>query len=106
MKRKYKVITLCGSTKFKEDFIRQQERLTLMGNVVISVGIFTHADEKEISETDKILLDDIHRQKIEMADEILVINKNDYIGESTKQEIKYAITYGKPVKYMEEHHEC
>jgi hypothetical protein len=104
-KKKYKVITLCGSTKFKDDFIRQQERLTLLGNVVISVGVFPHADKKQISKSDKILLDSIHKQKIEMADEIFVINRRGYIGESTRNEILYAMHCRKPVKYMEENHE-
>lgn len=103
--KKHKVITLCGSTKFKEDFIRQQERLTLLGNVVISVGVFPHADGRKISKSDKILLDSIHKQKIEMADEILVINKQGYIGESTKNEILYAMHCKKPIRYMEENHE-
>ena len=104
-RKKYKVITLCGSTKFKEDFLREQEKLTLAGNVVISVGIFAHADEKNLALSEKILLDDIHRQKIEMADEILVINKNNYIGESTQKEIDYAMALNKSIKYMEYHYE-
>ena len=104
-RKKYKVITLCGSTKFKEDFLREQEKLTLAGNVVISVGIFAHADRKNLALSEKILLDDIHRQKIDMADEILVINKKDYIGESTKKEIDYAMVLGKSIRYMEEHRE-
>ena len=103
--KKYKIITLCGSTKFKEDFMKQNERLTLAGNVVISVGVFAHADGKQISKSDKILLDSIHKQKIEMADEIFVINKGGYIGESTRNEILYAMHCGKPISYMEENYE-
>ena len=103
--KKYKIITLCGSTKFKEDFMKQNERLTLAGNVVISVGVFAHADGKQISKSDKILLDSIHKQKIEMSDEIFVINKGGYIGESTRNEILYAMHCKKPIRYMEENHE-
>ena len=99
---KYKVITLCGSTKFKEDFIKQQKRLTLEGNIVISVGLFGHAGDNEVwTEGTKEMLDDMHKRKIDMADEIFVINKNGYIGNSTKSEIEYALKTGKKVNYME-----
>ncbi len=101
---KYKVITLCGSTKFKDEFLQVQKELTLEGNIVISVGLFGHADGefgKHITTEVKIMLDDIHKRKIDMADEIFVINKGRYIGESTKSEIEYAIKTGKKVNYLE-----
>ena len=99
---KYKVITLCGSTKFKDEFFREQKRLTLEGNIVISVGLFGHSGHNEVWTNDtKIMLDDMHKRKIDMADEIFVINKNGYIGESTKSEIEYAKKTNKKVNYME-----
>lgn len=99
---KYKVITLCGSTKFKEEFLREQKRLTLEGNIVISVGLFGHSGDDEVwSEGTKDMLDDMHKRKIDMADEIFVINKNGYVGTSTKSEIEYATNTGKKVCYME-----
>lgn len=99
---KYKVITLCGSTKFKDDFIKEQKRLSLEGNIVISVGMFGHSGDNEVwSEGTKEMLDDMHKRKIDMSDEIFVINKNRYIGSSTKSEIEYAIAHNKPVNYME-----
>ena len=102
MQGKYKVITLCGSTKFKEEFLKVQKQLTLEGNIVISVGAFGHSGDNEVwSEGTKEMLDDMHKRKIDMADEIFVINKNGYIGTSTKSEIEYAISTGKPVGYME-----
>lgn len=102
MVEKYKVITLCGSTKFKDDFIEQQKRLTLEGNIVISVGLFGHAGDNEVwTEGTKEMLDDMHKRKIDMADEIFVINKGGYIGSSTKSEIEYALKTGKKVNYME-----
>lgn len=101
MEGKYKVITLCGSTKFKDDFIREQERLTLEGNIVISVGMFSGSEEKVLSSETKAMLDDIHKRKIDMADEIFVINKGGYIGESTKSEIEYAKKTNKKINYME-----
>ena len=99
---KYKVITLCGSTKFKDDFLREQKRLTLEGNIVISVGFFGHSgDDEVLLENVKEMLDDMHKRKIDMADEIFVINKDGYIGSSTKSEIDYAIKTNKKVRYME-----
>lgn len=99
---KYKVITLCGSTKFKDDFLKEQKRLTLEGNIVISVGLFGHSGDNEAMDIKtKEMLDDMHKRKIDMADEIFVINKNNYIGSSTKSEIEYALKNNKVVKYME-----
>lgn len=105
---KYEVVTLCGSTKFKNDFIKAQEFLTLTGCIVISVGLFGHADNKyqtEITSDIKNMLDDMHKRKIDMADSIFVINRDDYIGESTRSEITYARITGKKIKYMFEHKE-
>jgi len=100
---KYKVITLCGSTKFKDDFLKEQKRLSLEGNIVISVGLFGHSGDGEVwDEGIKEMLDDMHKRKIDMADEIFVINKNGYIGSSTKSEIDYALKTNKKVNYMEE----
>lgn len=98
--KKYKVITLCGSTRFRTEFEEINKRLTLEGNVVISVGCFGHAGDVFTNEQ-KVMLDDIHRQKIEMADEIFVINKDSYIGKSTRAEIEYAEKLGKKINYLE-----
>ena len=105
----YKVITLCGSTRFKEAFMEVQKRLTLEGNIVISVGLFGHAGDNEVWEglpedaltKTKIMLDDMHKRKIDMADEIFVINVGGYIGDSTKSEISYASEHGKTIRYLE-----
>ena len=103
MQGKYKVFTLCGSTRFREDFLEVQKRLTLEGNIVISVGLFGHSGDDEVwSDGVKEMLDDMHKRKIDMADEIFVINKGGYIGSSTRSEIEYAHVTGKPVRYMEE----
>ena len=105
----YKVITLCGSTKFKDEFLKVQKDLTLKGNIVISVGLFGHSGDNEVWEykddgtytKTKAMLDDMHKRKIDMSDEIYVINVGGYIGESTKEEIEYAIKQGKKVNYLE-----
>lgn len=100
---KYKVITLCGSTKFKEEYLNAQKQLTLEGNIVISVGLFGHRGDNEVwSEGTKDMLDDMHKRKIDMADEIFVINVGGYIGESTQSEIEYAKSTGKGVKFLEQ----
>jgi len=98
---KYKVITLCGSTRFKEEFERVNKELTLAGHIVISVGCFGHAGDV-FTDQQKIILDDIHKRKIDMADGIFVINKDGYIGESTKSEIKYAHQHGKTIAFLEQ----
>ena len=107
---KYKVITLCGSTKFKDEFLKAQKDLSLKGNIVISVGLFGHSGDFEVWENmdegtltkTKEMLDDMHKRKIDMSDEIFVINVNGYIGDSTKSEIEYAIKTGKKVNYLED----
>ena len=99
---KYKVITLCGSTRFKDQFIEAQKNLTLQGNIVITGGLFGHSGDSEaLNEETKAMLDDIHKRKIDMSDEIFVINVGGYIGSSTKSEIEYAIAHGKEVRYLE-----
>ena len=103
MIKKYKIITLCGSTKFKDAFVEAQKRLTLAGNIVVSVGCFGHSGDAEVwTDGVKEMLDDIHKQKIDMADEIFVINVGGYIGESTRSEIEYAKAKGKNIKYLED----
>ena len=106
---KYTVITLCGSTRFKDEFMEVQKRLTLEENIVISVGLFGHSGDDEVWENmdegtltkTKEMLDDMHKRKIDMADEIFVINVGGYIGSSTRSEIEYAKAAGKPVRYLE-----
>ena len=107
--RKYKVITLCGSTRFKDQFLEAQKRLTLEGNIVISVGLFGHSGDNEVWENmdegtltkTKEMLDDMHKAKIDMSDEIFVVNVDGYIGDSTRSEIEYAKAHGKTVRYLE-----
>ena len=97
------MITLCGSTRFKDEFLEAQKRLTLEGNIVISVGLFDHSGDNEVwTEGTKEMLDDMHLRKIDMADEIFVINVGGYIGSSTRGEIEYARKNGKVVRYLEE----
>lgn len=106
---KFKVITLCGSTKFKDEFIKQQKRLTLEGNIVISLGLFGHSGDSEVWEGQKEgtstkthqMFEEMHKQRIDMADEIFVINVNGYIGEGLRNEIQYAIENNKKINFLE-----
>ena len=98
----FRVTTLCGSTRFKQEFLDIQKRLTLEGRIVISVGLFGHSGDDEVwTEGTKEMLDRMHKKKIDMADGIFVINKGGYIGESTRSEIEYAKEHGKRIEYLE-----
>lgn len=98
MKRQ-KIIALCGSGRFEKEILQEQERLTLAGNMVIAPVIF---DPDIISDIENLILQRIRYQKIEMADEVFVINKNNYIEESTRLEIQYAVCLKKPITYLYE----
>ena len=86
-----------------------QKRLTLEGNIVISVGLFGHSGDAEVWENmdegtltkTKEMLDDMHKRKIDLSDGIYVINVGGYIGESTRSEIEYAKMTGKSIAYLE-----
>ncbi len=108
MQEKYPVVTLCGSTRFKDEFYEAQKRLTLEGNIVISVDPFGHSGNQEVWDgmdedtlskwfcvKTKEMIDDMHKRKIDMADSSYVINGGGYIGESTRSEINYAEKTGK-----------
>ena len=97
-----KVITLCGSTKFKKEFEEINKKLTLEGNIVLSLGVFSHTDGEQLSDEQIKMLKDIHKQKIAMSDAIFVINKNSYIGNGLKEEIEYAKQLNKGISYLEE----
>lgn len=94
-----RVITLCGSTKFKREFEEVNKQLTLAGNVVISVGFFEQSEGIVITKEQEQLFEEIHRKKIDLSDEIVVIDVDGYIGSSTKKEIAYAKETGKGIQY-------
>jgi len=102
-----KVVCLCGSTKFMEEFRKQNCRLTANGVIVLSVGVSKEDLNKmrfplpQHEERFKELLDLTHKRKIDLADEIFVLNVGGYIGSSTRSEIDYARAHGKPVKFLE-----
>ena len=99
-------VTLCGSSKFKEQFDQANQRLTLLGKIVIPMGVYGHllsdAEKKEkFTDEVKEKLDQLHYRKIDLSDSIYVINLDGYIGESTRKEIEYATNTGKRVQYLE-----
>ncbi len=101
-----KVITLCGSVKFWDEYREWNARLTLEGNIVFSCGLSLKEGYEDVLidlpiEDVKKDLDFIHLRKIDLSDEIFVLNVGGYIGESTKREIAYAESKGKMVKFLE-----
>lgn len=101
------IVTLCGSTRFKEEFQEYQLRETLAGKIVLSIGcnmrddheLFRDMTPEELRLT-KAMLDILHLRKIAMSDEIFVLNPGGYIGESTEREIEYAKSIGVKVRYL------
>ena len=95
------IITICGSTRFKNEMMEAAKNLTLDDHIVLMPTIFEHADNEELTQEQKIRLDNLHKMKINMSDAIFVVNVGGYIGESTRREIAYAEKTGKKVNYLE-----
>ena len=95
------VITLCGSMRFREEFERLGAELTLAGHVVLTPTFL--APSTELSSEERARLGRIHLQKVEMADEVLIVNVGGYVGESTRREIEQARSRGVPVSFLEPH---
>ena len=91
------IITLCGSTRFKDLFLQIAQDLTLDGWIVLMPGVFGHADNFQWTEEQKQKLDQLHLEKIRMSNAIFVLNYGGYIGESTTKEMKYAESIGIPI---------
>ena len=92
------IITLCGSSRFKDEYLKVQKELSLKGYLVLSLGLFGHSGDDE-AWAKKDLLDRVHLQKIDMSSAIFVIDVDGYVGETTKSEIEYAISRGKTVYF-------
>lgn len=103
-----KVICLCGSTRFTEHMLLKQWELTKQGYIVLGWcalpnWYFSGKDKAHIGDQEgvKEIVDEVHLRKIDLADEVFVLNIGGYIGESTKREIDYAKSLNKPIKYLE-----
>ena len=96
------VVVLCGSTRFPETWAKARYDLTLAGKIVLTIGCDTKSDEGlGITDEQKFALDELHKRKIDMADRVLVLNVDGYIGTSTRSEIDYAEWFEKPIDYLE-----
>ena len=96
-----KIVVLCGSTRFFQQFQRANYEETMAGNIVLSVGFYRFGSVQGCTPEQKIALDELHKRKIDLADEILVLNVGGYIGDSTRSEIEYAQALGMPIRYLE-----
>lgn len=92
-----RIVVLCGSTRFREAFQRANCKETLKGNIVLSVGF----ELDSITPEQKLAIDDLHKRKIDLADEVFVLNVGGYVGKSTQSEIEYARLRGKPIRWLE-----
>lgn len=97
---KHSIVTLCGSTSFKPEFERLERKLTLLGCVVLSLGIFSKYDNIPVADEDLDVLINVHFRKIELAETIFIVCPNGYIGKHTKKEIQYAESLGKEIYYV------
>ena len=101
------IVCLCGSTRFYKAFQEAYFRETMRGLIVLSVGFYPdmkdgeHGEERGITPGQKLQLDRLHKMKIDMADEILVLNVGGYVGDSTASEIEHARKRGKRIRWLE-----
>lgn len=101
------IVCLCGSTRFYKEFQEANYRETMSGKIVLSVGFFghssrqAHGQEVGTTENQKVMLDELHLRKIDLADEVLVLNVDNYVGDSTRREIAYAQANGKKIRWLE-----
>ena len=101
------IVCLCGSTRFKDAFDEANYQETMAGRIVLSVGFLMHATGNKHGQSvgatpeQKIALDELHKRKIDLADEVLVLNVGGYIGDSTRSEIEYAERLNMPIRYLE-----
>lgn len=106
MPERPKIVCLCGSTRFFEAYQNANYDETMKGNIVLSVGVFLHGPSTEHKQElgctaeQKIMLDELHKRKIDLADEVLFLNVAGYMGESTLSELDYAEKHGKVVRFL------
>jgi len=99
-----RIVCLCGSTRFMQEFFDAGWIFTLKGYIVLSVGVCKHAEHhggEALGQEVADKLDVLHLRKIDLADEVFVLNVGGYIGKSTAKEIAYAKSKDKPILYLE-----
>lgn len=97
-----RIVCLCGSTRFKEAYEKANREESAKGRIVLTVAMYGHLEGLNMDSFEKRTFDEVHYDKILLADEILVLNVNKYIGLSTYAEIQVAIKYGRRVRFLEE----
>ena len=98
-----KIVCLCGSTRFMDAFQEANLRETLAGRIVLTIGVNTKSgDVSYASQEVKDRLDKLHLHKVKLADEVLILNVDGYIGESTGRELAFAVAHGKKVRFLDE----
>jgi hypothetical protein len=99
------IVCICGSTRNSDEFIEANLQETMKGKLVLTVGVFAHSGEKvhgrkiELSDKEKHELDALHRDKIDMADEVLILNVGE-LSDSTQSELRYAKERGKLIRWF------
>lgn len=102
-----KIVCFCGSTRFAEWFMIKRWELEKQGIITLGINILpnnyfaegnSHGAEQEGV---KDILDELHKRKIDISDEVFILNVGGYIGESTRNELEYAKSIGKPITYLE-----
>ena len=96
-----KRICLCGSTRFRDEYEKAQREETLAGNIVLSVGLFGHAEGLDMSGPIKKMLDELHLRKIDLCDDVVIVTRDLYVGQSTTNEILYARRHNKVIRWSE-----
>jgi hypothetical protein len=95
-----RVITLCGSTKFKKQFREAEANLTLQGNIILSLGFFEQSEGIQITKDQEKLFEELHYRKIDMSDEIFVIDVDGYIGLVQEKKLNMQKVKGKILAFI------
>ena len=108
MKPRPTIVCLCGSTRFWQEFQQQNIDETLAGKIVLSIAPFNQHDDISFCHLSEIeqqeltaKLDTLHQHKIDLADEVFILNVGGYMGESTQRELKYARRQNKTIRFLE-----
>ncbi len=100
MNNKPTIVCLCGSTRFGDAFKDAMRKETLDGKIVLTIGLLGHQEGLDMDGPIKAMLDELHKRKIDLADEVLILNVNGYTGKSTASELAYARLHDKRIRFL------